>query len=46
MGKFYGIKILNGGITIDDVPKLWRKAVENWLTEDVIEKEEPHGTIE
>lgn len=31
MGRFYGIKILIGSITIDDVPKLWKKAVENWL---------------
>lgn len=46
MGRFYGIKILNGCITIDDVPKLWRKAAESWLTDDVSEKEEPHETIE
>ncbi len=31
MGRFYGIKILKGGITIDDVPRLWKKAAENWL---------------
>ena len=46
MGRFYGIKILSGSITIDDVPKLWRKEAESWLTDDVSEKEEPHGTIE
>ena len=45
MGRFYGIKILSGSITIDDVPKLWRKAAESWLTDDVSEKEEPHETI-
>lgn len=33
MGRFYGIKIKNGDITIDDVPKLWRTATERWLAE-------------
>lgn len=31
MAKFYGIKIQNGDLQIDDVPKLWRSAVEKWL---------------
>lgn len=31
MGKFYGIKILNRDMTIDDVPKLWKKATQQWL---------------
>lgn len=31
MGRFYGIKIKNGEKTIDKVPRLWKKATENWL---------------
>lgn len=42
MGRFYGTKIKNGEInsrtgepwTLDDVPKLWRKATEKWLNEN------------
>lgn len=34
MGKFYGLKIKNGDMTIDDVPKLWRKSTEKWLSEN------------
>lgn len=36
MGRFYGLKIKNGNddFTIDDVPKLWKKATEKWLTEN------------
>ncbi len=34
MGRFYGIKILNGYMTIEDVPKLWRAATEKWLAEN------------
>lgn len=34
MGKFYGIKILSGSITIEDVPKLWRKTAEKWMIEN------------
>ena len=34
MGNFYGIKIINNMITIEAVPKLWRKAVEKWLAEN------------
>ena len=34
MGRFYGIKILNGNMTIDEVPKLFRKATEKWLEEN------------
>lgn len=33
MGRFYGIKILEGKMTIDDVPTYWRKATEDWLAE-------------
>lgn len=31
MGKFYGVKIENGDMKIEDVPKLWRKSTQNWL---------------
>ena len=31
MGRFYGIKIKNGDLTIDEVPRLWKKATDNWL---------------
>lgn len=42
MGKFYGTKIKNGEInlktgkpwTLDDVPRLWKKATEKWLNEN------------
>ncbi len=34
MGRFYGIKILKGDITIEKVPKLWRAATEKWLAEN------------
>lgn len=36
MGRFYGIKILNKNITIEDVPNLWKKPTEKWLSENVI----------
>ena len=35
MGKFYGFKIKNGDITVENVPKLWRKAVDQWLSENI-----------
>lgn len=43
MGEFYGKKIANGEInpktgaawTIDDVPRLWKKATQTWLDEHV-----------
>ena len=42
MGRFYGVKIKNGEInsktgkpwTLDDVPRLWKKATEKWLNEN------------
>ncbi len=34
MGRFYGIKIKNGEMTLDEVPKLWQKAVGKWLSEN------------
>ena len=34
MGRFYGTQILNGEMTIDEVPKFWRKSTEKWLEEN------------
>lgn len=31
MGRFYGIKIQNGNMTIDQVPSKWIAATEEWL---------------
>lgn len=31
MGRFYGLKILKGGMVIEDVPRLWKKATQDWL---------------
>lgn len=31
MGRFYGLKIKNGNMAIEDVPKLWRTVTENWF---------------
>ena len=34
MGRFYGLKVLNGEMTIEEVPKLWKTATEKWLEEN------------
>lgn len=34
MGRFYGIKIKQGKITIDEVPPLWRTLTEKWMNEN------------
>ena len=34
MSRFYGIKIKNGEMTIDDVPKLWKNSTEKWLSDN------------
>lgn len=34
MARFYGIKILSGDLTIDDVPRLWRKTTQDWLSKN------------
>lgn len=34
MGRFYGLKILKGEITIEDVPRLWKKATQDWLNKN------------
>ncbi len=31
MGRFYGTMILNGVITMDNVPRLWKKVTQEWL---------------
>lgn len=31
MGRFYGMKIKNGEVTLEDVPKWWRAATEKWM---------------
>lgn len=34
MGRFYGLKIKAGEMTLEDVPKLWRNVTETWLKEN------------
>lgn len=31
MGRFYGIKVKNGDIVLEDVPALWRSLTRTWL---------------
>lgn len=31
MGRFYGLKILNGEMSIGDVPILWKKSTHGWI---------------
>lgn len=31
MARFYGMKIKNGEITLEDVPKLWKTITAKWL---------------
>ncbi len=33
MGKFYGLKVKNGEMLLEDVPKLWKTMTEKWLKE-------------
>lgn len=35
MGRFYGIKIKNNNMTIDDVPILWINSTKKWLKENM-----------
>ena len=35
MGRFYGLNIKNGEMTVGDVPRLWRKVTEKWLSENL-----------
>lgn len=34
MGRFYGLKIQSGEMTLEDVPKFWRTYTETWLEEN------------
>lgn len=34
MGRFYGIKINNNDMMLENVPKLWMEATEKWLNEN------------
>ena len=34
MGMFYGLKIKNGEMTIEQVKDYWRPKVEKWLVEN------------
>lgn len=34
MGRFYGLKIRANEMTLEEVPKLWKKATEKWLEEN------------
>lgn len=34
MARFYGTKIKNGTMTIEQVPSKWREATEIWLSEN------------
>jgi hypothetical protein len=31
MGMFYGLKVLNGDMYIEDVPIFWRDATQEWM---------------
>ena len=33
MGRFYGLKVKSGDMTIEEVPKLWKTMTEKWLKE-------------
>lgn len=37
MGRYYGVKIHNGIITIAQVPQLWKAVTEKWLRENPAE---------
>ncbi len=33
MAAFYGLKIIAGEMSVEDVPKLWKTMTEKWLKE-------------
>ena len=37
MGRYYGTKIRQGVMTIEQVPTLWRAVTEKWLAENQTE---------
>lgn len=34
MGKFYGIKIQRGEMTLEKVPRLWQEVTKKWLKQE------------
>lgn len=34
MARFYGMRIKSGEMTLEEVPKLWRKKTEKWLQDN------------
>lgn len=38
MGRFYGLMVQAGTMSLEDVPKLWRGATEAWLEENTREE--------
>ena len=34
MGRYCGLKIRSGEMTLEQVPKLWKKVTETWLKEN------------
>lgn len=34
MAAFYGLKIIAGEMSVEDVPKLWKTMTEKWLKEN------------
>jgi len=37
MGRYYGVKINNNIMTIEQVPSLWQAVTEKWLRENPVE---------
>jgi len=36
MGRYYGVKIHNNIMTIEQVPALWQAVTEKWLRENTV----------
>lgn len=34
MGRYYGLKIRNNEMELNDVPKLWKAMTEKWMKEN------------
>lgn len=34
MARFYGLRVRTGVMTLEEVPKLWRKKTELWLEQN------------
>ncbi len=37
MARFYGIKIMNETMVLEEVPKLWRQKTWEWLNRQTVE---------